>query len=90
MCDLCSVTTNRAAIAAQCPVLDRYVGNLAPMSAVFPDYPAPGANCFLKRFAVEFPQGVVMRTKGPVAAALMLGLIATSASAWAIKRRNAF
>jgi hypothetical protein len=30
-----------AAIAALFRVVNRYVGNLAPMPGVFPDYPAP-------------------------------------------------
>jgi hypothetical protein len=42
MCNLYSITTNQAAIAALFRVVDRYVGNLAPMPGVFPDYPAPG------------------------------------------------
>ena len=33
--------TNQAAIAALFRVVNRYVGNLAPMPGVFPDYPAP-------------------------------------------------
>ena len=41
MCNLYSITTNQAAIAALFRVLNRYVGNLAPMPGVFPDYPAP-------------------------------------------------
>lgn len=41
MCDLCSITTNQAAIIALFRVVNRYVGNLAPMPGVFPDYPAP-------------------------------------------------
>jgi hypothetical protein len=41
MCNLYSITTNQAAIAALFPVMNRYVGNLAPMPGVFPDYPAP-------------------------------------------------
>ena len=41
MCNLYSITTNQAAIAALFRVVDRYVGNLAPMPGVFPDYPAP-------------------------------------------------
>ncbi|MET3997982.1 putative SOS response-associated peptidase YedK, partial [Bradyrhizobium sp. S3.9.2] len=36
-----SITTNQAAIAALFRVVNRYVGNLAPMPGVFPDYPAP-------------------------------------------------
>jgi putative SOS response-associated peptidase YedK len=39
MCNLYSITTNQAAIIV-C-VINRYVGSLAPMPGVFPDYPAP-------------------------------------------------
>jgi putative SOS response-associated peptidase YedK len=41
MCNLYSITTNQAAIIALFRVMNRYVGNLAPMTGVFPDYPAP-------------------------------------------------
>jgi hypothetical protein len=41
MCNLYSITTNQAAIAGLFRRLNRYVGNLAPMPGVFPDYPAP-------------------------------------------------
>ncbi len=41
MCNLCSITTNQAAIIALFRVINRYVGNLPPMPGVFPDYPAP-------------------------------------------------
>jgi putative SOS response-associated peptidase YedK len=41
MCNLYSITTNQAAIAALFRVINRYIGNLAPMPGVFPDYPAP-------------------------------------------------
>jgi putative SOS response-associated peptidase YedK len=41
ICNLYSITTNQAAIAALFRVVNRYVGNLAPMPGVFPDYPAP-------------------------------------------------
>jgi hypothetical protein len=41
MCNLYSITTNQAAIAALFRVVNRYVGNLAQMPGVFPDYPAP-------------------------------------------------
>ena len=41
MCNLYSITTNQEAIRALCRVVNRYVGNLAPMPGVFPDYPAP-------------------------------------------------
>jgi len=40
-CALYSIITNQAAIAALFRVVNRYVGNLAPMPGVFPDYPAP-------------------------------------------------
>ena len=36
MCNLYSITTNQAAIAALFRVVSRYVGNLAPMLGVFP------------------------------------------------------
>ncbi|MCS3979518.1 putative SOS response-associated peptidase YedK [Bradyrhizobium japonicum] len=35
-----SIATNQAAIINLFRVIDRYVGNLAPMPGVFPDYPA--------------------------------------------------
>jgi putative SOS response-associated peptidase YedK len=41
MCNLYSISTNQAAIAALFRVVNRCVGNLAPMPGVFPDYPAP-------------------------------------------------
>jgi putative SOS response-associated peptidase YedK len=41
MCNLYSITTNQAAILALFRVVNRYVGNLAPMPGVFPDYSAP-------------------------------------------------
>jgi putative SOS response-associated peptidase YedK len=41
MCNLYSITTNRAAIAGLFRHMNRYVGNLAPMPGVFPDYQAP-------------------------------------------------
>ena len=41
MCNLYSITTNQEAIRALYRVMNRYVGNLAPMPGVFPDYPAP-------------------------------------------------
>ena len=36
MCNLYSITTNQAAIAALFRVVNRYVGNLAPTPGVFP------------------------------------------------------
>src|ERR1700681_283710 len=41
MCNLYSITTNQVAISALFRVVNRYVGNLAPMPGVFPDYRAP-------------------------------------------------
>jgi putative SOS response-associated peptidase YedK len=41
MCNLYSITTNQAAIIALFRVINRYVGNLPPMTGVFPEYPAP-------------------------------------------------
>ena len=41
MCNLYSITTNQEAIRSLFRVMNRYVGNLAPMPGVFPDYPAP-------------------------------------------------
>src|SRR6201747_2635056 len=41
MCNLYSINTNQAAISALFRVVNRYVGNLAPMPGVFPDYKAP-------------------------------------------------
>jgi putative SOS response-associated peptidase YedK len=41
MCNLYSITANPAAIIALFRVVNRYVGNLAPMLGVFPDYKAP-------------------------------------------------
>src|ERR1700730_15592577 len=41
MCNLYSITTNQAAIIALFRMVNRYVGNLAPLPGVFPDYNAP-------------------------------------------------
>jgi hypothetical protein len=41
LCDLYSITTNQEAIIRLFHVINGYVGNLAPMPGVFPDYPAP-------------------------------------------------
>ena len=41
MCNLYIITTNQEAIRALFRVVNRYIGNLAPMPGVFPDYPAP-------------------------------------------------
>jgi hypothetical protein len=43
MCNLYSITTNQAAIAALFRVVNRYVGNFAPMPGVFSGYLAPVA-----------------------------------------------
>ena len=40
MCNLYSITTNQEAIIRLFRKVNRYVGNLAPMTGVFPDYPA--------------------------------------------------
>ena len=68
MCNLYSITTNQAAIAALFRVINRYVGNLAPMPGVFPDYPAPvisnteaGTEMTLMRWGMPPPP----RTRGP-------------------------
>ena len=42
MCNLYSITTNQAAIAALFRVVNRYVGNLAPMPGVFPGLSSAG------------------------------------------------
>jgi putative SOS response-associated peptidase YedK len=41
MCNLYSITTNQEAIQRLFRVMNRYVGNLPPMTGVFPGYPAP-------------------------------------------------
>lgn len=41
MCNLYSITTNQEAIRSLFGRMNRYVGNLAPMPGVFPNYPAP-------------------------------------------------
>src|SRR5207248_10522660 len=41
MCNLYSITTNQAAIIALFRVVNRYVGNLAPLPGVLPHYKAP-------------------------------------------------
>jgi len=68
MCNLYSITTNQAAIAALFRIMNRYVGNLAPMTGVFPDYPAPvirntdtGTEVTLMRWGMPPPP----RTGGP-------------------------
>ena len=52
VCNLYSITTNQAAIAALFRGLNRYVGNLPPMPGVFPDYPAQvGVQCRCRLWA---------------------------------------
>ncbi|MET4363485.1 putative SOS response-associated peptidase YedK [Bradyrhizobium sp. LB8.2] len=41
MCNLYSITTNQAAIVALFRVVNRYIGNLAPVPGVFPNHKAP-------------------------------------------------
>lgn len=53
MCYLYSITTNQEAIRALFRVVNRYVGNLAPMPGVFPDYPRPGHSQFGQRTRVS-------------------------------------
>ena len=38
MCNLYSITINQEAIIRLFRIVNRYVGNLAPMPGVFPDY----------------------------------------------------
>src|SRR6187402_483601 len=68
MCNLYSITTNQEAIRALFRVVNQYVGNLPPMTGVFPDYPAPvirnagtGREMILMRWGMPPPP----RTGGP-------------------------
>jgi putative SOS response-associated peptidase YedK len=68
MCNLYSITTNQEAIIRLFRVINRYVGNLAPMPGVFPDYPAAvirntdtGTEMTLMRWGMPPPP----RTGGP-------------------------
>jgi hypothetical protein len=68
MCNLYSITTNQEAIIRLFRVINRYVGNLAPMPGVFPGYPAPvirntdtGTEMTLMRWGMPPPP----RTGGP-------------------------
>ena len=68
ICNLYSITTNQAAIINLFRVVNRYVGNLAPMPAVFPDYPAPvirntdaGSEMVLMRWGMP-PHGARIHT----------------------------
>jgi len=60
MCNLYSITTNQAAIAALFRRMNRYVGNLPPMPGVFPDYPAP-----VIRNSSDAEEMVLMRVNRP-------------------------
>lgn len=62
MCNLYSITTNQAAIAGLFRRMNQYVGNLAPMPGVFPDYPAP-----VIRNAGDAEEMVLMRWACPPA-----------------------
>jgi hypothetical protein len=53
MCNLYSITTNQAAIAALFRVVNRHVGNLPPMPGVFPDYRP--RSCAIPTPAVSWP-----------------------------------
>jgi putative SOS response-associated peptidase YedK len=68
MCNLYSIKTNQEAICVLFRVVNRYVGNLAPMTGVFPDHPAPvirntdiGTEMILMRWGMPPPP----RTRGP-------------------------
>jgi putative SOS response-associated peptidase YedK len=68
MCNLYSITTKQAAIINLFRVMNRYVSNLAPMTGMFPDYPAPvirntdsGSEIALMRSEMPPPP----RTSGP-------------------------
>lgn len=69
MCNLYSITTDQEAIRKLFRVVNRYVCNLAPMTGVFPDYPAPvirdtaaGTEMALMRWGMPPPP----RTCGPL------------------------
>jgi putative SOS response-associated peptidase YedK len=68
MCNLYSITTNQEATSRLFRVMKRYVGNLASMPGVFPDYPAPvvrntpnGTELVTMRWGMPPP----LRTGGP-------------------------
>ena len=68
MCNLYSISTNQAAIIALFRVVNRYVGNLPPISGVFPDYLGPvvrnagaGRQIVMMRWGMPPPP----RTAGP-------------------------
>jgi putative SOS response-associated peptidase YedK len=65
MCNLYSITTNQEAIIGLFRVINRYIGNLAPIPGVFPDYlvrnTENGTEMTLMRWGMPPPQ----RTGGP-------------------------
>lgn len=74
MCNLYSITTNQAAIAALFRVVNRYVGNLAPLPGVFPDNRAPvvrntdaGAELALMRWGMPPPRVAASRLSAATA-----------------------
>jgi putative SOS response-associated peptidase YedK len=83
--NLYSVATNQDAIISLFRVISRYVGNLSPMTGVFPDYPAP-----LVRNTQAGTELTMMRWGMPPppragSAPVPLGLPATLRSCHAIK-----
>ncbi|MET4356405.1 putative SOS response-associated peptidase YedK [Bradyrhizobium sp. RT9b] len=77
MCNLYSITTNQAAISALFRVVNRYVGNLAPMPGVFPDYKAPivragtgGRELVTARWGMPSPQHALVEATKKRAAKL--------------------
>jgi putative SOS response-associated peptidase YedK len=68
LCNFYSITTNQEAIRALFRVINRYVGNLAPMPGVFPEYLAPVfRNSGGEREMTLMPWGMLFppRTGGP-------------------------
>src|ERR1700676_5172724 len=68
VCNLYSITTNQAAIAALFRKMNQYVGNLPPMPGVFPDYPAPvlrGAGFAEEMVLMRWGMPPPPRTGGP-------------------------
>lgn len=76
MCNLYSITTNQEAIIRLFRVVNRYIGNLAPMPGVFPDYSAPvirnngedqGRELVMMRWGMPPPSRTDGLAWGPVA-----------------------
>jgi hypothetical protein len=68
---LYSITTNQVAIIALFRVVNLYVGNLAPMPGVFPDYLAPvvritdtGRGLGMMRWGMPSRHGAPVRGQG--------------------------